>query len=136
MRSAPSPKPDKTASNRVSAHYSQRFVDRMALALIAATDGERAKRLAALRCKWCWYMLHGRIAGQAFTSWTCAECATEHQHSSTATPKLCEPCARELELCRECCADLDFRHRRTLHRMRPGDRIFKKPRRKRESEAL
>jgi hypothetical protein len=127
MRSPTAPKPDAAASNQLSALHRRRMLDRAALALRAASDGDRDKRLAALECPWCFYQAHGRIGGSAMTGWTCAECHQDQPlWSSTATPKLCPPCAHELELCRECGADLDLRHRRTLHRMRAGDRIFSK----------
>lgn len=52
-------------------------------------------------CRACFYLFR-RVAGQAFTPYTCRECGEEHQHPNTATPKLCQTCADARTLCRHC----------------------------------
>lgn len=126
MRSGPFPKPAIADVNCVSLHYGETMRNKLALALRMATDADREKRLGALQCSWCFYGFSGRFSGATMTGWACAECAQEQpMHGCTSTPKLCDPCATKLELCSKCCADLDYRPRRRLHRLRKGDRILK-----------
>ncbi len=80
----------------------------------AEADAERGKRHEQHLCPWCYYFMRGRIAGQAFTEWTCAHCRGTFMHHNTATPRLCPACAATLEACADCCADIDLRDRRTL----------------------
>lgn len=77
-------------------------------------DRDKKTRLERLVCRTCFYINSGGMAGQAFTRWKCAACEKETMHPNTATPKLCDPCAKTLELCARCAADIHERLRRKL----------------------
>lgn len=84
-------------------------------ALEAHDDASRKERLASHLCPWCYYFVRGsRLAGQAFTEWTCAHCLKAFMHGNTAVPKLCDECGGKLGLCVWCCADMELKKRRTL----------------------
>jgi hypothetical protein len=67
------------------------------------TDPDRERRLQRGECVACFYTT--RIAGQAFTSYSCALCQAQSQYHNTAVPKLCPSCAEHNGLCVRCCAD-------------------------------
>lgn len=75
-------------------------------------DTQETAREAALQCRACYYLFADRIGGAAMTTWYCGLCGTEGLHGSTATPRLCDNCARTHELCRECGGDIKMRTRR------------------------
>jgi hypothetical protein len=75
-------------------------------------DKLKAERHKVMECQVCFY-IHG-IAGQAFTEWTCRFCETQGSHPNTSVPMLCDGCAREHRLCRQCGADIDLDERRKL----------------------
>lgn len=75
-------------------------------------DPERKERLAAGRCKRCYYIWTARIGGSAMTMQPCGVCDEEVWYGSTATDKICQPCAAKKELCRQCGGDLHMRPRR------------------------
>ena len=79
-------------------------------------DAERAKRLTAGLCRWCYYAA-GRIGGAAMTTQPCASCGTDQLYSSTCTDVLCLSCADEHDLCKRCGGDRDTR---TLRRKWPS----------------
>lgn len=70
-----------------------------------STDPQRARRLQRQECVPCFYTQ--RMAGQAFTGYTCALCASEQQYHNTAVPKLCPTCATANGLCVRCGADME-----------------------------
>jgi hypothetical protein len=88
------------------------------LALKLTADPDREIRLApAHQCIRCFYMPDTRLVGRAFTDWTCLVCGEPGRHSNTAVPLLCGTCSGDLHLCVTCCADLDLKPRRKLHRL-------------------
>jgi hypothetical protein len=68
-------------------------------------DPRLEHRLARQECGPCFYTQ--RIAGQAFTGYTCELCQNEHKHHNTAVPKICQGCASHNGLCARCCADME-----------------------------
>lgn len=87
-------------------------------ALRLLSDPDKKTRLSQLECPSCFYLSVGRVAGQAFTQWSCLACGEEGTHPNTGTPKLCRSCAEKFHLCVDCCADLDLQLRSKLHRKR------------------
>jgi len=77
------------------------------------SDPDTKARREAVECRWCFYGRNG-MSGQAFTEWTCGACGEKASHPNTRVPRLCAACAKELHLCRQCCADVELRRRRTL----------------------
>lgn len=86
-------------------------------------DEDREKRLEAQHCRWCFYARGSRLAGQAFTDRDCESCKETQHYPSTATNPLCKPCAKKLNLCVECCADISLADRRKLERKLPPDHV-------------
>lgn len=70
-------------------------------------DPDKAQRLAAHRCKACYYG-GARIGGAAVTSQPCGCCGKEQTYSSTATDALCLSCAEQHHLCKQCGGDLEM----------------------------
>ncbi len=64
-------------------------------------DDDRDARLRANECPYCYY-IYSRIAGQAFTDWSCGICGKQDTHCNTATPRYCSNCADEHRLCVAC----------------------------------
>lgn len=77
-------------------------------------DPERKDRLASGECRFCFYMMRGRIGGAAMTSRPCAVCEKDVIYGSTNTDVLCLPCATEHQLCKHCGADALLRPRRVF----------------------
>jgi len=67
-------------------------------------DPEKNHRLKQLLCKKCFYQ--ETLAGQAFTEYTCLLCETKDLYPNTAVPLLCQKCATDKKICRDCCASL------------------------------
>ena len=63
-------------------------------------DIDYGYRQSKKECKVCYY--NTRIAGQAFTDWSCQMCGKEDHWSNTDTPKLCTDCAKTDNLCAHC----------------------------------
>lgn len=74
----------------------------------ADLDEEREKRREKQLCKYCYYINSGGVAGQAFTSSTCAFCQKDTMFSTTHTDALCLECAQENRVCKECMADMEY----------------------------
>lgn len=75
-------------------------------------DARKVERLRQYECKWCFYFRGDRIAGQAFTDYTCGVCRKECSWSNTAVPAICPECTMRLKICRRCGADLNYRKRK------------------------
>ena len=71
-----------------------------------AADPHKAHRLARHECALCFYS--GRVAGQAFTRYTCRICKQEHQHPNTGVPQVCGSCAETHALCGHCGGGIDL----------------------------
>ena len=78
-------------------------------------DPARGLRIAANKCKACYYV-RGGMAGAACTSQPCSGCGVVQHFGSTATDILCDGCASEHSLCKRCGGD---RETRTLRRKWP-----------------
>lgn len=94
-------------------HHVKHYVD---MARKLTTDPDQERRLQQLNCAPCHYI--SRMAGQAFTKWHCGVCGKEGMHHNTATPAVCNECAKEHDLCGRCGGDRE---------MRPGRRKFPLP---------
>jgi hypothetical protein len=97
---------NRTSSNETY-FRNRRVKSTLTLAESLLHDPEKERRLAEQRCILCYYTI--RISGQAFTAYKCGECSTEFMHHNTSVPKLCLECARKLNLCAECAAEIEFR---------------------------
>ncbi len=80
-------------------------------ALQMMTDPQKKERKTACKCVVCFYE-SGRIGGAAMTSQPCGICGEVQQFGSTATDPLCEKCAKEHALCKQCGSDVELRMRR------------------------
>lgn len=100
----------QSATDHATGHAQE--VVRSALRYLA--DPDRKERLGAGQCKRCFYIWNARIGGAAITMQPCAICSEEVMYGSTATDKLCLPCATKHEICRQCGGDLLMRPRRIL----------------------
>lgn len=72
-----------------------------------------ATKNAEIKCKGC-LIRPPRLALQAFTYQRCMCCLKDELYSSSATDVLCEQCATENRLCKQCGADIDLNERRTV----------------------
>lgn len=82
-----------------------RIREALKLAEKLTTDPQQAARLQRQECPPCFYV--PRMAGRAFTDYSCVLCGCDHQHNNTAVPRLCSSCAAANGLCVSCCADLN-----------------------------
>lgn len=82
-----------------------RIREALKLAEKLTTDPQQTARLQRRECPPCFYV--PRMAGQAFTDYSCVLCGNDHQHHNTAVPRLCPSCAAANGLCVRCCADLN-----------------------------
>lgn len=101
----------KSATNEWTARARLRIENYLRRAAVLHDDGQRARRLAAQECRYCYYLRGDRIVGWSFTDYTCGICGSKQSWSNTGVPKLCEKCAKEHKLCRSCGADLELEHR-------------------------
>ena len=69
---------------------------------VAQRNKHEARRAASKQCKACYYLREPRMAGQAFTAFTCAICQVTQDHHNTNVPKYCRACCDEHELCQTC----------------------------------
>jgi len=75
-------------------------------------DPNKTQRLAERACTVCFYLRRGGLSGQAFTAWSCLNCEQlQPEWHNTAHPRLCEGCAKKLNCCQKCGADMDLRSR-------------------------
>jgi hypothetical protein len=71
-------------------------------------DADQGLRVQAMECRTCFYIKSSRVGGAAMTTWECGVCAKPDIHGSTATPVVCDACAKEYDLCRNCGGDLNM----------------------------
>lgn len=95
---------NEAAIDRASWRSDRLVKGTIALAQRLVDDPQRAVRLEQCACLPCHYT--ARVAGQAFTGYTCAGCQQPSEHPNTAVPLLCRPCAQARGLCRGCGARL------------------------------
>lgn len=69
-------------------------------------DIEHKQRIKEFRCKNCYY--DTVFTTQGFTTGTCKICNNRFSHHNGATPKLCEECAEDNILCKQCMGDLHY----------------------------
>jgi hypothetical protein len=74
-------------------------------------DPNKMSRLLSRKCRACFYM-GGGMAGAAMTNYNCAFCGQQCFSSSTNVDKLCDPCAKDNELCVHCGADMELNENR------------------------
>lgn len=103
----------QSATERANA-YAKDSVDRVAAYLI--DDIGYTQRTAESVCQWCWYRQKGRVSGQAFTEYTCANCGEIQSWPNTGVPQLCDFCATKHRLCKECCGTVDGSRRKVFPR--------------------
>lgn len=107
---------DTARANRVSNDHLHRIAKVTERALRLATDPDYDKRIAAGRCRACYYGLVTKMVGHAFTAWTCRFCTDGGTHHNTGVPVVCRACSVELGLCVECGGHLDDTARDKLQR--------------------
>jgi hypothetical protein len=106
----PAPKFDRMLLLTATGRANRRCADAIELARKLLDDTDRKARLAAQRCKSCFYF---RSMGSAScTSQPCACCAKPEGYGSTNTDVLCLACAKEHSLCKKCGGDLEMRELR------------------------
>lgn len=109
---------------KMATHFSRKHLQAwIARAERAFADLDRKERVEACECRWCFYGVGARLAGQAFTHRDCESCGTNVTYSTTASNPLCIECARKLGLCVVCCADIDLVDRRKLERAKPPRKV-------------
>lgn len=64
------------------------------------------------KCGYCSTFARSRIGGSAITTVQCALCDKELTFGNTATDILCDDCAAENNLCKQCGADQELKNRR------------------------
>ena len=69
-------------------------------------DTKQTKRIKLQQCKYCYYMSN-KISLQAFTTFTCKNCNDEIIHHNSNVDKFCMDCAKELNICCYCGAEMD-----------------------------
>lgn len=82
------------------------------LALNFSGDGHISIRIAEGKCKVCYYLQAGAIAGQGFTQFMCALCNRGCLSATTNCDALCKECASKNGLCVHCGADIHLDTRR------------------------
>ena len=90
--------------------YAQDTIRRVEKCLV--NDSDKARRLAARQCQWCWFRKGTSLAGQAFTEYKCRCCGETKMYPNTSTPMICDACSDATELCCRCCGDLYARVRK------------------------
>lgn len=96
---------DEQACARATRSAAVRMDGTIRLAKLLSEDPRRTERVAAQRCRWCYYCTG--VAGAAITTQACSLCAVDQHYASTATDLLCAPCATAHGLCRHCGGDLE-----------------------------
>ncbi|MFK4706047.1 hypothetical protein ABIC83_002886 [Roseateles asaccharophilus] len=82
----------------------RRVQDLLKLAQKLQDDPQQEQRLAAQRCKACFYFT--AMGGAAMTTQPCMSCGVDQQYSSTNTSAMCASCAESGNLCRHCGGDI------------------------------
>lgn len=106
----PAPKFDRMLLLNATCRANRRVEDALELARKLQEDPDRKARLAAQRCKSCFYFRS--MGGSSCTTQPCACCAKPEGYGSTNTDVFCLACAKEHDLCKHCGGDLEMRERR------------------------
>lgn len=86
-----------------------RFKEIVTLGNLFNRDPDNDERIKEQLCICCYYQ--STIAGQAFTDSKCVNCNKEMTFSTTSVDKLCEDCAKANNVCKHCCADINYKDR-------------------------
>lgn len=97
----------RLATSRANSRLSAAFKRASAAYADATPDARKSQH----ECRACFYLDAGRLSGRAFTTYVCAGCHQEDRYPNTGVPVLCASCAETYELCRRCCADVEYRDR-------------------------
>jgi hypothetical protein len=96
-----------------TSHMAFRVKETLAKAKKLEFDLDFKDRRQKQQCVWCFYYDY-RFGGQAMTNSNCASCNKDGMFGSTDVDLLCLPCAKELNLCVHCGADMELKSRRRL----------------------
>lgn len=102
--------------NYLSSEARQRASDYIKKVEHFREDTQAQRRVAAQECKTCFYVLGGRLVGQAFTEYDCAACGVEQSWHNTGVPQLCKACAEKYQLCINCMGDINMQERTYLYK--------------------
>jgi hypothetical protein len=80
-------------------------------------DPDKEKRLEKYECVYCFYVNSSRIGGATISFRPCVSCGKEVYSSNTCIDLFCKDCAKELELCAHCGADIRLRVRRDWNKL-------------------
>jgi len=69
-------------------------------------DTKQTIRIKLQQCKHCYY-ISNKISLQAFTTFICKNCNDEIIHHNSNVNKYCMDCAKELNICCHCGAEMD-----------------------------
>lgn len=72
-------------------------------------DPEKRVRLEYGKCRYCYYLRKGAMAGQAITQWSCGVCLKDGSWANTNTPRICDDCSKKHRICVSCGADVHDR---------------------------
>lgn len=75
-------------------------------------DSLKEQRIQKQECRFCFYT--SRLAGNAFRNYSCGICTKAGMWHNTATPKLCNVCAKEHDLCVMCGASMNEKRRNKI----------------------
>jgi len=70
-------------------------------------DTKQTTRIKLQQCKYCYY-ISNKISLQAFTIFICKNCNDEIIHHNSNVDKYCMDCAKELNICCHCGAEMDW----------------------------
>ena len=82
------------------------YRERLNVAKRLAGDTKAEARKSVLQCVLCFYT--ATLSGQAFCDYKCVCCGAEGSHPNTNVPVLCDACATEKNLCKQCGAEREF----------------------------
>jgi len=71
-------------------------------------DAERERRIKAQTCKTCWYILRPRQVASIPSKGNCAQCGTVISSNKAFVNLLCDKCAKDYDLCKECGAYMNY----------------------------
>ena len=88
--------------------WSKRLVgDHLRSGSHAVLDDAKRDRLSRNECIACYYFVTSfSWAGQAFTEYKCQLCDKESMYHNTNTPKYCEECSKDNNMCVRCGSEL------------------------------
>jgi hypothetical protein len=71
------------------------------------SDAEKENRLKSFKCRYDFYQ-RGGIAGAAMTEYNCELCNSNQIWNNTNSPRVCEKCAEEFQICVRCSGDINL----------------------------